>query len=173
MHLAGCLRSLGELDRAVAELDRSIELTQFSGDRYIEAVAEWTAAGVEQARGRFAEAIAARRRELAILSDIGGNPQNQAMAHAHIAYLARRLGDEALAAAEEMSARNIARRHRRGCKRPAETQMMIRPHPRNANAEFRRVPGARKEQKTDRHGCLERSPGLSIPALRLIFQLAS
>jgi DNA-binding SARP family transcriptional activator/tetratricopeptide (TPR) repeat protein len=109
MHLAGCLRDLGDLDAAMAQLDRSIELTRHSGDRYIEAVSEWNAATVEQRRGRFAEGISRRRRELAILGEIGGNPQNEAMAHAHVAYLARRQGDEQLAVAEEMAARNLAR----------------------------------------------------------------
>ncbi len=75
MHLGGCLRDLGDLDGAMAQLDRAIELTRFSGDRYIEAVSEWNAATVEQRRGRFAEAISRRRRELAILGRPSGPAQ--------------------------------------------------------------------------------------------------
>jgi DNA-binding SARP family transcriptional activator len=109
MHLGGCLGQLGEVDRASRELERAIELTHFSGDRYIEAVCEWNAAQVEQARRRFPAAIAHRRRELEILAQIGGNPQNEAMAHAHLTHMLRRVGDDDGAATEAQAARDIAR----------------------------------------------------------------
>jgi tetratricopeptide (TPR) repeat protein len=109
MHLAGCLRRLGLVDRASSELERAIQLTRFSGDRYIEAVSEWNAAVVDQSRGQFRDAVAHRRRELEILAEIGGNPQNEAMAHAHLAHLSRRLGDDGTANAEAVAARDLGR----------------------------------------------------------------
>lgn len=108
MHFAGCIADLGQLERAGAELDRAIELTRFSGDRYIEAVCQWNAANVEDARGRFSEAIARRRRELEILAELGGNPQNEAMANVHIALLEGHLGNPAGAAEAAQLARDIA-----------------------------------------------------------------
>jgi hypothetical protein len=46
--------------------------------------------------------------EIEILVSIGGNPQNQAMAHAHLAHLAARDGDGDTSAAEAEAARSLA-----------------------------------------------------------------
>jgi hypothetical protein len=109
MHLAGSLRDLGRLDEAVAALDRSRALCQLTGERYIESLTEWNWAEVEQTRGDDRAAIDHRRRELALFSEIGGNPRHEALAHAHIAHLARRLGDRDLEAFESDAARMLAR----------------------------------------------------------------
>jgi ATP/maltotriose-dependent transcriptional regulator MalT len=109
MHLAGSLRWAGRLDEAVAALDRARTLCRQAGERYIEAVTEWIAAEVEESRGQLGAAIECRRRELEILRGIGGNARHEALAHAHIAYLARRLGDEGLERSESDAARLGAR----------------------------------------------------------------
>lgn len=108
MHLATALRRMGRLDEAMGALDRAVGLCELSGERYIESVSEWIAAEVEQSRGRDAAAIERRRRELAILAAIGGNARHEALAHAHIAHLARRTGDEDLARSEAAAARLTA-----------------------------------------------------------------
>jgi DNA-binding SARP family transcriptional activator/tetratricopeptide (TPR) repeat protein len=108
MHLASALRTTGDLEAARSNLERSLFLCRLTGDRYIEAVTTWILAEVEDTGGRYAEAIGLRRAELEILGSIGGNPQNQAMAHAHVAHLARRLGDAALAETEAEAARAVA-----------------------------------------------------------------
>jgi tetratricopeptide (TPR) repeat protein len=96
MHLAGVLQSLGRLDEAMLALDRARGLCRLSGEQYTETVIEWVAAEVEQLRGNPREAIGHRRRELEVFAAIGGNPRHEAMAHAHIARLARELADPEL-----------------------------------------------------------------------------
>jgi DNA-binding SARP family transcriptional activator/tetratricopeptide (TPR) repeat protein len=108
MHLAGALRDTGDLEAARTQLGRSLFLCHLTGDRYIEAVTTWILAEVEDTAGRYEEAIGLRRAELELLGTAGGNPQNQAMAHAHIAHLADRLGDPILAASEADAARAAA-----------------------------------------------------------------
>lgn len=108
MHLASALRDSGDVAGARDEVSRSIELTRLTGDRYIEAVAHWILAEVEDTAGDLTGAADARRQELAILESLGGNPQNQAMAHAHLAHLAARNGDGATAEAEAEAARSLA-----------------------------------------------------------------
>lgn len=109
MHLAGSLHQVGRYDEAMTAIDRALVLCRLSGDRYIESVTEWIAAEIEESRDHFAEAIGHRRRELEIFGDIGGNPRHEALAHAHIAHLAGRLGDGSLAKAEAAAARFGAR----------------------------------------------------------------
>ncbi|MEO5704585.1 MAG: AAA family ATPase [Candidatus Limnocylindrales bacterium] len=108
MHLAGAYRQIGRLDDARREIDAALVSCSMTGDRYIEAVTVWIAAEVEHAGGRYPEAITLRRRELEMLGALGGNEHNQAMAHAHIAFLARLLGDAALESDESRVARLIA-----------------------------------------------------------------
>jgi hypothetical protein len=109
MHLAGTLRDLGRIEEAVAALDRSRAICQQTGEHYIESVTEWISAEVQQTRGADEAAIAHRRRELEIFATIGGNPRHEALAHAHIAHLARRLGDAATSTFEADAARTLAR----------------------------------------------------------------
>jgi hypothetical protein len=110
MHLGGAFRDVGRLDEAVVALDRARGLSRLTGEQYIESVVEWMSAETEDTRGDPTAAIAHRRRELEIFSGIGGNPRHEALAHAHIAYLARRLGDVALERFEADAAR-IGARH--------------------------------------------------------------
>ena len=109
-HRASTLRRAGKLPEARAEAGRAIEMTTLAGDLYMESVCHWTAAEIEHALGDYQEAIAERRRELEVLRRMGGNPQNEALAHAHIAFLAQMGGDAAESAAEASAARGIARR---------------------------------------------------------------
>ena len=108
MHFAGALRELGDLEAARDHLVRALATCRLTGDRYIEAVSLWVLAEVEDSAGRLDEAIECRRRELEILRGIGGNPQNEALARAHISHLAARAGDDAMAAAEAQLARDRA-----------------------------------------------------------------
>jgi tetratricopeptide (TPR) repeat protein len=107
MYYAGGLLLVGSLDPARAELARALNICALTGDRYIEAVTTWILAEVEDQAGNVPEAIRLREAELAILKSIG-NPQNQAMAHAHIAHLSRRLGDGGRSDAAAAEARRIA-----------------------------------------------------------------
>jgi DNA-binding SARP family transcriptional activator len=109
IHLAGSLHAIGRLEEAAAALDRARSLCRLTGERYVESVTEWISAEVEQSRGHDAEAILHRRRELEIFGQIGGNARHEALAHAHIAHLARRLGDRDLERTETESARVGAR----------------------------------------------------------------
>jgi tetratricopeptide (TPR) repeat protein len=108
MHLATALRDAGDATGALPEVSRAIELTRMTGDRYIEAVSHWILAEVEDTLGNLDGAARARRAELEILGSIGGNPQNQAMAHAHLAHLAKRAGDASTARVEADAARGMA-----------------------------------------------------------------
>lgn len=108
-HVAGALRMLGRLDEARSTVLGAIEFARMSGDRYMESVSEWIASEVDHSAGDLASARRRRQRELEILTDIGGNPQNEALAHAHLAHLARLLGDVPGAAAASDAARAVAR----------------------------------------------------------------
>jgi DNA-binding SARP family transcriptional activator/tetratricopeptide (TPR) repeat protein len=110
MHLAGAYQALHRYDDAIVTLDRARGLCHLTGEQYIETVVEWVSAEVEELRGNLAEAIAHRRRELAIFAAIGGNPRHELLAHAHIAHLARLVGDRDLERAEAEAAR-IGARH--------------------------------------------------------------
>lgn len=107
MHYAGGLLLVGDLDPAREQLRRGLEICTLTGDRYIEAVTTWIFAEVEDRAGNLAEATRLRELELQILAPIG-NPQNQAMAHAHLAHLAERAGDSGRARAAAVEARRIA-----------------------------------------------------------------
>ena len=109
-HRASTLRRAGMLPEARTEAGRATEMTTLAGDLYMELVCHWTAAEIEHALGDYEEAMAERRRELDVLRRMGGNPQNEALAHAHIAFLAQMAGDAAMSAAEASAARGIARR---------------------------------------------------------------
>jgi tetratricopeptide (TPR) repeat protein len=109
MHLAGAFRVLGRYDAAAEQIDAALATCAMTGDRYIEAVTVWIAADLAQARGDLEAAVELRRRELRLLDGLGGNEHNQAIAHAHLSHLARRMGDAETAASEAELARAIAR----------------------------------------------------------------
>jgi tetratricopeptide (TPR) repeat protein len=94
VHIAAALTRSGRPARARIHSDRALELASLTGDRYAEAVGAWGAAETEELLGDHAAAAAYRHRELRLLASIGGNPHNEALAHAHLAHLARLGGDE-------------------------------------------------------------------------------
>jgi len=57
----------------------------------------------------LAEAASFRHRELRLLESIGGNPHNEALAHAHLAHLARTTGDDPTFGIEAEVALHLAR----------------------------------------------------------------
>jgi tetratricopeptide (TPR) repeat protein len=100
----------GEAARGRPHLDRALELAILVGDRYGEAVAEWSLAEMEHRLGDWGRAAAHRRREIELLEGLGGNPHNAAMAHAHLAHLARIVGDADAERDEADAARHLAQR---------------------------------------------------------------
>lgn len=97
VHLAAAFTRLGRAAPARPHADRAREVARLMGDRYAESVAAWTAAELEDLAGDLPAAAALRREELRLLAAVGGNPHNEALAHAHLANLAWRLGDAAAA----------------------------------------------------------------------------
>jgi DNA-binding SARP family transcriptional activator/Tfp pilus assembly protein PilF len=109
IHVAAALTRSGHPERARPHSDRGLELATLTGDRYAEAVAAWGAAEMEELLGDLAAAVAYRLRELRLLASIGGNAHNEALAHAHLAHLARTGGDDATFALEAETALRLAR----------------------------------------------------------------
>ena len=109
IHLAVALTRSGHPARARGHADRSLELASLTGDRYSEAVAAWGAAEMQDVLGDRGAAVAYRHRELRLLASIGGNPHNEALAHAHLAHLARLQGDASGFAREAGTALVLAR----------------------------------------------------------------
>ena len=109
VHLVGSLTRAGHPARARPHAERSIELARMMGDRYLESVAAWKAAEMADALGDVEAAVRLRRHELDLLTGIGGNAHNEALAHAHLAVLLGRAGDPAVAG-EAGAARELARR---------------------------------------------------------------
>jgi len=107
-HLAGVLTRMGRANGARPHALRGLELTEQMGDWYIAAVAAWLAAEVEDALGDYDGAAGLRGKELAWLARIGGNPHNEAFAHAHLAHLAGRARDAATQIEEADRAREAA-----------------------------------------------------------------
>jgi tetratricopeptide (TPR) repeat protein len=99
----------GEAARGRPHFDRARELARLIGHRYSEAVVEWSAAEMEHRLGDHGRAADHRRREIALLEAIGGNPHNEAMAHAHLAHLSRIAGDADAERGEAAAARRLAR----------------------------------------------------------------
>jgi DNA-binding SARP family transcriptional activator/tetratricopeptide (TPR) repeat protein len=112
LHLGATLTRSGRPAAGRPHAVRSVELARLTGDRYVESVAEWMLAALEDAMGDFAAAAACRRRELALLAAIGGNAHNEALAHAHLAHIARRTGDDTASAREQTLARALAAQSR-------------------------------------------------------------
>jgi hypothetical protein len=108
IHLAATFTRLGRASSARPHAARGLEVARLMGDRYGEAVAAWTAAELEDLAGDLPTAVALRREELRLLAAIGGNPHNEALAHAHLANLAWRVGDSATFEREAASATDLA-----------------------------------------------------------------
>ncbi len=112
IHLAAALTRNGRPAEGRPHAYRALELAHLMGDWYLESVAAWGAAEVEDALGDPLRARALRERELGLLARIGGNAHNEAFSHAHLAHLARRLGDPTTADREAALACSLAARDR-------------------------------------------------------------
>ncbi len=110
IHLTSAFTKSGRAALARLHVDRAVELARLIGDHYAEAVATWAAADLADLAGDLPAAAALRREEIRLLGLIGGNPHNEALAHAHLASLARRAGDEATFRAESAVAMELAAR---------------------------------------------------------------
>jgi DNA-binding SARP family transcriptional activator/tetratricopeptide (TPR) repeat protein len=108
IHLGGFLAKAGRANEGRPHALRGLELAEQMGDWYMAAVAAWMAAEVQDELGDYAAAARLRRKELAWLDRIGGNPHNEARAHAHLAHLARLAGDGATQIDEADRARKLA-----------------------------------------------------------------
>ncbi len=109
-HLAVALTRSGHPAGARPHYERALELAALMGDRYAEAVTAWGAAEMEDALGDYRAAAELRRRELRLLASMGGNPHNEALAHAHLAHLARLAGEGRTSEDEATAARRLAQR---------------------------------------------------------------
>ncbi len=107
-HLGLLLTRAGRPAEARPHFDRSFELAEQMGDWYLESVCAWLAAEMEEALGNMEAARQMRLREIALLARIGGNPHNEAFAHAHLAHLARLLRDPETELREAERARELA-----------------------------------------------------------------
>ncbi len=107
-HLGRALNQAGRANEARAHAQRALELAEQMGDWYLAGVSSWLAAEVEDALGDYDGAVRLRRKELALLARIGGNPHNEALAHAHLAHLARLTGDATTEIDEVDMARKLA-----------------------------------------------------------------
>ena len=110
IHLGAALTRSGRAAEARPHAARALQLTEQMGDWYLDAVAAWMAAEMEDALGDDAAARAMRERELSRLARIGGNPHNEALSHAHLSHLARRGGEQEVTAREAEIARALAAR---------------------------------------------------------------
>ena len=108
IHLGVLFARSGAARRGRPYLERGVELGRLTGDRYLEALAVSALAEAEDALGDYPAAIAARGRELELLGSTGGNAHHAAMSHAHLAHLARLMGDDAAAEHDAGEARRLA-----------------------------------------------------------------
>jgi len=109
-HLAGLLTATGRATEARPHAVRGLALAEQMGDWYLAAVAAWLGSNAEDALGDYDAAAQLLKKELAWLARIGGNPHNEGFAHAHLAYLARLVGDESTESEERNLARKAAAR---------------------------------------------------------------
>jgi hypothetical protein len=108
LHVGLLLVRSGRAARARPHFERGTELAALTGDLYGQATSEWGAAEMEHRLGDLVAAAAHRTREIELLQALGGNPHNAAMSHAHLAHLARVMGDADVATAEAAAARRLA-----------------------------------------------------------------
>ena len=120
-HLASSLTRAGLPARARPHVTRALELARLMGDRYLESVVSWKAAEMEDALGDRASAVELRRRELELLGTVGGNPHNEALAHAHLAVMLGRSAHPAAGDGEAAAAREEAAAAREAARRSEET----------------------------------------------------
>jgi tetratricopeptide (TPR) repeat protein len=110
LHLGAALHRSGCTARGRVHLEKAIELARLIGDRYAESVGVWSSARVLDALGDHEAAADHRRRELVLLASLGGNPHNEALAHAHLARLGTLGVPGIVAEAEATAARRLAAR---------------------------------------------------------------
>ena len=109
LHSGVLMARSGQQGRARPLYERAAEICRLTGDAYAESLASWGVAEAADSLGDFGAARSSRLREVELLDRMGGNPHNAAMAHAHLANLARRLGDQGEAEREAAEARRLAR----------------------------------------------------------------
>ncbi len=98
----------GTPGRARPHLDRAIWVADMVGDPYMESVATWASAEMAYALGDDVTAQGLRRRELELLAGLGGNVRHEALAHVHLAHIARRADRHDAMREEEALARALA-----------------------------------------------------------------
>ena len=108
MHLGFRMVIGGTPGRARPHLERSINVASMVGDPYMESVGSWASAEMAYALADDAAAERFRRRELELLTSIGGNVRHEAMAHAHLVHILRRVGRSEAAWEEDGRARALA-----------------------------------------------------------------
>ncbi len=119
LHLANSLIRAGRPAEARRHISRALELAEQMGDWFAESAGAWLAADAEDELGNLEAAREMRLREIALLTRTGGNPPHEAWAHAHLAHLARLLGDPGMEEREARQARELAAAER-------ETDLPIR-----------------------------------------------
>lgn len=87
MHRATCLNHLDRTDEALVSVQDGRRILENLGDPYLLSVSYWVEAEIRDNRGEPGEAIAARQRELELLS--GSNPHHAEAARRHIDELQR------------------------------------------------------------------------------------
>jgi tetratricopeptide (TPR) repeat protein len=98
----------GTPGRARPHLERAINVFSMVGDPYMEAVGEWASAEMAYALADDPAAERFRRRELELLTGLGGNARHEAMARVHLTHILQRAGRPDAAAAEAGRARALA-----------------------------------------------------------------
>ncbi len=108
LHIANVLVESGRPAEARSHMSRALELAEQMGEWFLESACAWMAAEAEDQLGNLEAARQLRLREIALLSRIGGNPPHEAWAHAHLAHIARLLGDAETEKREASRAREVA-----------------------------------------------------------------
>ena len=107
-HLGALLTRVGRPADGRPQFARALEMSEQRGEWYEEAVSAWLAAETEDALGNLEGARQLRSRELGLLARVGGNPHHEALAHAHLAHLARLLLEPETERCEAARARELA-----------------------------------------------------------------
>jgi DNA-binding SARP family transcriptional activator/tetratricopeptide (TPR) repeat protein len=107
-HLAFRCVAAGVPAQARPHVERGRALARMMGDLYTETVVLWSAAEMELALGNAAAAQDCLAAQVALLKALGGNPRQEAIAHALWTHVAHALDDGAAAAREEGLARQAS-----------------------------------------------------------------